>query len=1345
MYMVSLIKVGLEEKKIKMRKSGKRILKSITAGLLTLALLLPSTAMAAKEAGEKQTVRSVQSTLITVDGNDVQRNTDGNAINTFKGFGAVTCNNSSRLLMDYKEEWPEEYWEMMKLLFDPAEGAGLNHVKVELGADVNTSSGTEPATKRTEEEEANVLRGAGWHFAADAKRINPDVTVDALRWGEPNWTKDDNEARFKWYKETIDAVYEEYGLKLDYISPGVNEVRQYYEKNYTWIKYFVQQLKAAASQPDALYDYSEIKIVAADTHSQSEAFAKAMLNDPELMEAVDVISDHYSAKGNASLTQVNLQYGKEVWYGEAVAPQINAEDRINAQPEMGGLGGNGSVLDVAARFINMYKFAASGDNPAHMTRYEFQPAIGAFYQGIQYSPKHLIGAFYPWSGYYEADAGIQIVRHFMQYAQVGWEYIEGACYGDGANDDGGCYSNGINGSTNNYLTLRDPVTDDYSMIFVNNSSDTRTYEVTVKNLLKSGDKLQVWETKGPEEGQELDDNWLQNIGAITPTAAGGNYTFNLTVEPCSMVTVTTLNTGTSYTSGGNDAYETDAVLELPYKDDFEYTEYPIDEEGRTYLERRGGTPRYTTDQRGAFEVQESDDGNHTLTQVITADIKGCEWDVWDSVNPGTGKTTNIKPITYLGDYRWVNYKAQIEFKHDLSDTTSGEANYAGIGVRQVVSKDSSDDAAYGLKIFADGSYQLLKNDQSKQSGTITGFDNAKWHTMALEARENQITAYVDGEVLDVYTDTSSPVMSGRITIMSGYHNTRYDNLEVLPINGYEAYSEKLDDTSDRIQYKGIYNWNYNQIGYAAYNRTSHTSDGSGTQVISHSDRTDTRGELNKIYYYREDVNWGSNEDNSWASTTGNSYCELVFEGASFAFYGNRQDSGAAADIYIDDVKHGTIQFDTTVSDNLRYSAENLAYGTHTVRIVPTNGFTSVAGFSIYDNPACTKEDSYFILPFYGTGINLFGASDSVVLNVYVDDSPVELNYTTAKTDYRENIYWLRGLTNDSHVLKVQVVSGVLTLDGIDIVNDSVDTVGSGPHTRAYGTVNIEKNPGNGGTVTGAGQYLIGGKATLTAVPAAGYSFEGWYLKGTNTAISKELSYTFTVESADTVNYEARFKKNTVSIGTLKFAGIADQKHTGKALQPAITITDGTKTLKNGTDYTAAYSNNTNPGTAVITITGKGSYTGSVKKNFYIIAAKGKTYSKGNLKYTVTNDSAKSKTVKVTAVVKKTNKIVVIPAAVVIGKYTYKVTEINKNAFRNLKKLEKVTVGKNVKKIGAGAFFGTGKLKNIIIKTTGLSSVGKKAFTRTNANVKIIVPRSKLSAYKTLFKGKGLSKKAKITK
>ena len=36
-----------------------------------------------------------------------------------------------------------------------------------------------------------------------------------------------------------------------------------------------------------------------------------------------------------------------------------------------------------------------------------------------------------------------------------------------------------------------------------------------------------------------------------------------------------------------------------------------------------------------------------------------------------------------------------------------------------------------------------------------------------------------------------------------------------------------------------------------------------------------------------------------------------------------------------------------------------------------------------------------------------------------------------------------------------------------------------------------------------------------------------------------------------------------------------------------------KTLKKGTDYTVKYLNNTKVGTATVTVTGKGNYTGSV--------------------------------------------------------------------------------------------------------------------------------------------------------
>lgn len=59
-------------------------------------------------------------------------------------------------------------------------------------------------------------------------------------------------------------------------------------------------------------------------------------------------------------------------------------------------------------------------------------------------------------------------------------------------------------------------------------------------------------------------------------------------------------------------------------------------------------------------------------------------------------------------------------------------------------------------------------------------------------------------------------------------------------------------------------------------------------------------------------------------------------------------------------------------------------------------------------------------------------------------------------------------------------------------------------------------------------------------------------------------------------------------------------YNGKAFKPSVTITDSSgKKLSLNTDYTVAYSNNTNPGTATVTVTGKGNYTGSVKKTFII--------------------------------------------------------------------------------------------------------------------------------------------------
>ncbi|MCR4711626.1 MAG: leucine-rich repeat protein [Clostridia bacterium] len=77
----------------------------------------------------------------------------------------------------------------------------------------------------------------------------------------------------------------------------------------------------------------------------------------------------------------------------------------------------------------------------------------------------------------------------------------------------------------------------------------------------------------------------------------------------------------------------------------------------------------------------------------------------------------------------------------------------------------------------------------------------------------------------------------------------------------------------------------------------------------------------------------------------------------------------------------------------------------------------------------------------------------------------------------------------------------------------------------------------------------------------------------------------------------------VPIKNAKITGLADKTYTGAAITQKLKLTatvDGvTETLKQGTDYTVKYAANTAVGQATVTITGKGNYTGSVKKTFKI--------------------------------------------------------------------------------------------------------------------------------------------------
>lgn len=83
------------------------------------------------------------------------------------------------------------------------------------------------------------------------------------------------------------------------------------------------------------------------------------------------------------------------------------------------------------------------------------------------------------------------------------------------------------------------------------------------------------------------------------------------------------------------------------------------------------------------------------------------------------------------------------------------------------------------------------------------------------------------------------------------------------------------------------------------------------------------------------------------------------------------------------------------------------------------------------------------------------------------------------------------------------------------------------------------------------------------------------------------------------------KTFTISAKTLAASNVADiaaQTYTGSALEPTVTVTDGEKTLVEGTDYTITYSDNTNIGIGKVTVTFKGNYRGEVVKEFTINSA-----------------------------------------------------------------------------------------------------------------------------------------------
>lgn len=92
----------------------------------------------------------------------------------------------------------------------------------------------------------------------------------------------------------------------------------------------------------------------------------------------------------------------------------------------------------------------------------------------------------------------------------------------------------------------------------------------------------------------------------------------------------------------------------------------------------------------------------------------------------------------------------------------------------------------------------------------------------------------------------------------------------------------------------------------------------------------------------------------------------------------------------------------------------------------------------------------------------------------------------------------------------------------------------------------------------------------------------------------------------------------------------------------------------------------------------------------------------------------------------------IPDQVKINGVCYRVTSVAKYAFSNNKKAVLATIGKNIKKIGKEAFRNCKKLEKITIKSRHLAKIGKNAFCGIAKSAQIKVPRKKYNIYKKML-------------
>ena len=197
------------------------------------------------------------------------------------------------------------------------------------------------------------------------------------------------------------------------------------------------------------------------------------------------------------------------------------------------------------------------------------------------------------------------------------------------------------------------------------------------------------------------------------------------------------------------------------------------------------------------------------------------------------------------------------------------------------------------------------------------------------------------------------------------------------------------------------------------------------------------------------------------------------------------------------------------------------------------------------------------------------------------------------------------------------LSGSVLVEGTDYTLEYRNNVNAGTATIVITGIGLYDGT-KSVTFTITPKALTGGAITLSSTS---YTYDG---KAKQPAVTLKLwGKTLAANSDYTVSYSSNTNAGTAtatvtgkgnyvgvlsasftiaraSISGATVGRIDNQNRTGRAITPVPTVTLGGRTLSSGSDFTLSYANNVAVGTATITITGVGNYTGSKTATFRIV-------------------------------------------------------------------------------------------------------------------------------------------------